>query len=168
MKRIFKFTAENPKTVIAAMLIAAVAGFRTWQNLAVDVFPDISVPRVTIQTEAGGLSAEEVEQLVTIPIESVMNGIPGVSTIRSSSSGGLSFVWVDFDWNVDVSRARFDVFERLARVESSLPDEAHAEIAPVVSVTGEIMLVALTGNEGGVTEQNTQYFVEFFRQKSTR
>ena len=161
MKRIFKFTAENPKTVIAAMLIAAVAGFRTWQNLAVDVFPDISVPRVTIQTEAGGLSAEEVEQLVTIPIESVMNGIPGVSTIRSSSSGGLSFVWVDFDWNVDVSRARFDVFERLARVESSLPDEAHAEIAPVVSVTGEIMLVALTGNEGGASPLEIRELAEY-------
>ena len=161
MKRIFKFTAENPKTVIAAMLIAAVAGFRTWQNLAVDVFPDISVPRVTIQTEAGGLSAEEVEQLVTIPIESVMNGIPGVATIRSSSSGGLSFVWVDFDWNVDVSRARFDVFERLARVESSLPDEAHAEIAPVVSVTGEIMLVALTGNEGGASPLEIRELAEY-------
>ena len=161
MKRIFKFTAENPKTIIAAMLIAAVAGFRTWQNLAVDVFPDISVPRVTIQTEAGGLSAEEVEQLVTIPIESVMNGIPGVSTIRSSSSGGLSFVWVDFDWNVDVSRARFDVFERLARVESSLPDEAHAEIAPVVSVTGEIMLVALTGNEGGASPLEIRELAEY-------
>ena len=161
MKRIFKFTAENPKTVIAAMLIAAVAGFRTWQNLAVDVFPDISLPRVTIQTEAGGLSAEEVEQLVTIPIESVMNGIPGVSTIRSSSSGGLSFVWVDFDWNVDVSRARFDVFERFARVESSLPDEAHAEIAPVVSVTGEIMLVALTGNEGGASPLEIRELAEY-------
>ena len=161
MKRIFKFTAENPKTVIAAMLIAAVVGLRTWRNLAVDVFPDVSVPRVTIQTEAGGLSAEEVEQLVTIPIESVMNGIPGVSTIRSSSSGGLSFVWVDFDWDVDVARARFDVFERLARVKESLPGEAHAEIAPVVSVTGEIMLVALTGSEGGASPLEIRELAEY-------
>ena len=161
MKKIFRFATENPKTVIAAALIAAIAGFRAWQNLAVDVFPDISVPRVTIQTEAGGLTAEEVEQLVTIPIESAMNGIPGVSTIRSSSSGGLSFVWVDFDWNVDVARARFDVFERLARVEASLPDEAHAEIAPVVSVTGEIMLVALTGSEGGATLLEMRELAEY-------
>lgn len=161
MKRIFKFTADNPKTVIAALLIAAVVGFRTWQKLAVDVFPDISVPRVTIQTEAGGLTAEEVEQLVTIPIESVMNGIPGVSTIRSSSSGGLSFVWVDFDWDVDVSRARFDVFERLARVEESLPEEAHAEIAPIVSVTGEIMLVALTGKEGSASPLEIRELAEY-------
>lgn len=161
MKRIFEFVIDNPKTVMAAMLIAAAVGVRAWQNLAVDVFPDISVPRVTIQTEAGGLTAEEVEQLVTIPIESVVNGIPGVSTVRSSSSGGLSFVWVDFDWSVDVSRARFDVFERLARVKASLPDEAHAEMAPVVSVTGEIMLVALTGKEGGVSALEMRELAEY-------
>ena len=161
MKRILKFIADNPKTIIAALLIAAAVGFRAWQNLAVDVFPDISVPRVTIQTEAGGLTAEEVEQLVTIPIESVMNGIPGVSTIRSSSSGGLSFVWVDFDWDVDLYRARFDVFERLARVKESLPEEAHAEIAPIVSVTGEIMLVALTGKKGGASPLEIRELAEY-------
>lgn len=161
MKRILKFIADNPKTIIAALLIAASVGFRAWQNLAVDVFPDISVPRVTIQTEAGGLTAEEVEQLVTIPIESVMNGIPGVSTIRSSSSGGLSFVWVDFDWDVDLYRARFDVFERLARVKESLPEEAHAEIAPIVSVTGEIMLVALTGKKGGASSLEIRELAEY-------
>ena len=161
MKRIFKAIAENPKTILAATLIVAAVGLRTWQNLAVDVFPDISVPRVTIHTEAGGLTAEEVEQLVTIPIESVVNGIPGVSTIRSSSSGGLSFVWIDFDWNVDVARARFDVFERLARVKETLPDEAHAEISPIVSVTGEIMLVALTGKEGGASALEIREIAEY-------
>lgn len=161
MKRTFRFIAENPKTTIAATLIAAAVGFRTWPNLAVDVFPDISVPRVTIQTEAGGLTAEEVEQLVTIPIESVVNGIPGVSTIRSSSSGGLSFVWIDFDWDVDVARARFDVFERLARVKETLPEEAHAEIAPIVSVTGEIMLVALTAQKDGATPLEIRELAEY-------
>ena len=161
MKRIFKAIADNPKTILAATLIVAAVGLRTWQNLAVDVFPDLSVPRVTIHTEAGGLTAEEVEQLVTIPIESVVNGIPGVSTIRSSSSGGLSFVWIDFDWNVDVARARFDVFERLARVKETLPDEAHAEISPIVSVTGEIMLVALTGKEGGASALEIREIAEY-------
>ena len=161
MKRIFKAIADNPKTILAATLIVAAVGLRTWQNLAVDVFPDISVPRVTIHTEAGGLTAEEVEQLVTIPIESVVNGIPGVSTIRSSSSGGLSFVWIDFDWNVDVARARFDVFERLARIKETLPDEAHAEISPIVSVTGEIMLVALTGKEGGASALEIREIAEY-------
>ena len=161
MKRIFKAIADNPKTILAATLIVAAIGLRTWQNLAVDVFPDISVPRVTIHTEAGGLTAEEVEQLVTIPIESVVNGIPGVSTIRSSSSGGLSFVWIDFDWDIDVARARFDVFERLARVKETLPDEAHAEISPIVSVTGEIMLVALTGKDGGASALEIREIAEY-------
>ena len=161
MKRIFKFISDNPKTAIAATLIVAAVGLRTWQDLAVDVFPDISVPRVTIQTEAGGLTAEEVEQLVTIPIEAVVNGIPGVSTIRSSSSGGLSFVWIDFDWDVDVARARFDVFERLARVKDTLPEEAHAEIAPIVSVTGEIMLVALTGHKDGASALEIRELAEY-------
>jgi HME family heavy-metal exporter len=115
-----------------------------WRSLPVDIFPDISVPRVTIQTECGALTAEEVEQLVTIPIESAVNGVPGVAKIRSSSSGGLSFVWIDFNWDADLARARFDVFERLSRIEDSLPEEVHTEITPIVSVTGEIMLVALT------------------------
>ena len=161
MLHTFKTIAENPKTVIAALLIAAVGGVHAWRNLAVDVFPDISVPRVTVMTEAGGLTAEEVEQLVTIPIESTVNGIPGVTTVRSSSSGGLSFVWVDFDWDVDLSRARFDVYDRLSRVRDSLPDEARTEIAPVVSVTGEIMLVALTVREGGVFMPDVREIAEY-------
>lgn len=114
--------------------------------LAVDVFPDISIPRVTLQTEAGGYTAEEVEELITIPIETAMSGIPGLSVVRSSSGGGLSFVWLDFDWSADLMRARFDVFERLARVREALPNGVETEISPIVSVTGEIMLVALTSD----------------------
>ena len=85
---------------------------------------DIKVPRVTIQTEAGGLTAEEVEQRITVPIESAMNGLTGVTKIRSSSGGGLSFVWVDFDWASDPDAARFHVFERLGQVRDALPQEA--------------------------------------------
>ncbi len=158
---LFKLAAAHPKTVLIAVLVAAMFGVRAWQNLAVDVFPDVSVPRVTIQTEAGGLTAEEVEQLVSVPIEAVMNGIPGVSSVRSSSSGGLSFVWVDFDWDVDPARARFDVFERLARVSSTLPEEAHAEISPVVSVTGEIAILALTTKADGMTLEELREFAEY-------
>jgi HME family heavy-metal exporter len=146
---------------MAALLLAAAAGYGSLRNLAVDVFPDISVPRVTIMTEAGGLTAEEVEQLVTIPIESEMNGIPGVTAIRSSTSGGLSFVWIDFEWNTEISRARFDVFDRLSRVQETLPAEARAEIAPVVSVTGEIMLVALTAKEAGASPLEMRELAEY-------
>ncbi len=160
-KRLFELSAENPKTVLIAVFAAAMLGVRAWREAAVDVFPDVSMPRVTIQTEAGGLTAEEVEQLVSIPIEAAVNGIPGVTSVRSSSSGGLSFVWVDFDWNVDHARARFDVFERLARVEDSLPDEARAEISPVVSVTGEIMLAALTARTNGVSALEMRELAEY-------
>ncbi len=161
MKKLFKIVSENPKFVLLVILSVAALGVVVWRSLAVDVFPDISVPRVTIQTEAGGLTAEEVEQLVTIPIEAAVNGIPGVSTIRSSSGGGLSFVWVDFDWNVDLTRARFDVFERLSRVRDSLPAEVDCEIAPVVSVTGEIMLVALTAKEDGISPLELRELAEY-------
>ena len=158
---LFARIASYPKTVLLVVVLLAAAGVRIAQGLAVDVFPDISVPRVTIQSEAGGLTAEEVEQLVTIPVETAMNGIPGVSTIRSSSGGGLSFVWIDFDWSTDLNRARFDVFERLARVREALPAEVETEIAPVVSVTGEIMLVALTAAEGGVSPLELRELAEY-------
>ena len=161
MSRIFRLIVGNPKTIIAAILVAAAFGVCAWRDLGVDVFPDISMPRVTIMTEAGGLTAEEVEQLVTIPIESAVNGIPGVTTVRSSSSGGLSFVWVDFDWNVELSRARFDVYDRLSRVQDSLPAEAHAQIAPVVSVTGEIILVALTPKDAKTSMLNIREIAEY-------
>ena len=161
MKNIFRFVTDNPKTVIAAFLIIAFAGFKVLKTLPVDIFPDISVPRVTIQSEAGGLTAEEVEQFVTIPIESAVNGVPGVSKIRSSSSGGLSFVWVDFDWKADLTKARFDVFERLSRIQDTLPEEAHTEISPLVSVTGEIMLIALTSKDDSITPLEMREIAEY-------
>ena len=161
MKRIFLAVSEHPKATLLAVLLLAALGVRVWKGLAVDVFPDISVPRVTLQTEAGGLTAEEVEQLVTIPLETAMNGIPGLTTVRSSSGGGLSFVWLDFDWNVDLSRARFDVFERLARVRETLPEGVETEIAPVVSVTGEIMLAALTSATNGVSPLELRELAEY-------
>ena len=102
----------HPKLVLAAALLAAAAGWRVWSGLSVDVFPEIREPRVVVQVEAGGLTAEEVEQRVTMPIESVMNGIPGVRKVRSSSGGGLAMVWVDFDWDVDLTKARFSEIGR--------------------------------------------------------
>ena len=146
MKKFFRIVADHPKFVLVVLAAAATLGVFAWRSLAVDVFPDISVPRVTIQTEAGGLTAEEVEQLVPI---------------RSSSGGSLSFVWVDFDWNADLDRARFAVFERLARVREALPEGVSCEIAPVVSVTGEIMLVALTAKEGGATPLELRELAEY-------
>ena len=151
LRKLLTVVLDWPKTTVLLALALVGGGAYVSQHLAVDVFPDIKVPRVTIQTEAGGLTAEEVEQRITVPIESAMNGLTGVTKIRSSSGGGLSFVWVDFDWSSDPDAARFHVFERLGQVRDALPQEAEPEIAPVISVSGEIMMVALVSESTNVT-----------------
>ncbi len=139
MRRLFEFLMAHPLAMLLPTVIGLFAAFFGVKSLPVDVFPELKVPRVTIQVEAAGLTAEEVEQRVTIPLESVVNGLPGVTMLRSSSGAGLSFVWADFDWGTDVYRARQMVSERIAGMD--------CELAPIVSVTGEIMLIALTGDE---------------------
>lgn len=147
MNTLIAFCLRNRLTVLFLTLLAAVGSLWVILTLPVDVFPELNVPRVTIQTEANGLTAEEVEQYISIPLESAMSGTAGVTKVSSSSGNGLSFVWVDFDWGTDVYRARQIVSERLATVRDALPEGVEVEMAPIVSVTGEIMLIALTGDE---------------------
>lgn len=147
MNALLSFCLRNRITVLIITAALTLLSLFVVSQLPVDVFPELKVPRVTIQTEAGGLSAEEVEQYVSIPIQSAMSGTTGVERVSSSSGAGLSFVWVDFDWDTDIYLARQIVSERLATVRSSLPAEVECELAPIVSVTGEIMLIAITGSE---------------------
>lgn len=147
MSHLIAFCLKNRITVILISLVLTVISALVVLGLPIDVFPELYVPRVTIQTEAGGLSAEEVEQYISIPLESAMSGTAGVKEVRSSSGNGLSFVWVDFDWGTDIYRARQIVSERLSTVRDALPDNVETEMAPIVSVTGEIMLIAITGDE---------------------
>lgn len=161
LKRIVDFCLNNPWLTLAVTLIVAAVAVGVGRRLPVDVFPELKVPRVVVQTEAGGLTAEEVEQFITVPLESAMNGIPGVKTVRSSSGGGLSFVWVDFDWETDLFRARQSVAERLAAVRSMLPEGIEPELAPIVSVTGEIMMVAFTCPDGTVSSFELRQLAEF-------
>lgn len=161
LTKLLNVVLKWPRLTILLALAAIVGGGYVVRELAVDVFPEIKVPRVTIQTEAGGLTAEEVEQRITIPIESAMNGLAGVKGVRSSSGGGLSFVWVDFDWNADPDTARFRVFERLGQIRESLPEESIPEIAPVVSVSGEIMMVALLAESTNVTSLALREIAEY-------
>ena len=161
LKTLIRFSISSASfVVIAAALVVAVAMYRLPQ-MPVDVFPELNAPTVVIMTEAGGLSADEVEQYVTFPIETAVNGITGVRRVRSSSAIGLSIVWVDLDWGADLYDARQLVSERLASVRGSLPDNAHAEITPITSIAGEIMLISLSAKDDAVSPLDLRSYAEF-------
>ncbi len=159
--RAIAFSIKNATLVVAfAGLVLLFAGLRA-RDLPVDVFPELNAPTVVVMTESGGLAADEVEQFVTFPIETSVNGLPGTRRVRSSSTTGLSIVWVEFDWGIDIYRARQQVSERLSTVREQLPADAHAEITPVTSLTGEIMLFALSSPNSDVSPMELRAFAEF-------
>jgi len=147
MKRLIQWSIDHHWIVIALSVLLLVAGIWTARAMPIDVFPDLTAPTVTILAEGQGMAPEEMEALVTFPIESSMNGAAGVRRVRSATAIGIGVVWVEFDWGTDIYIARQLVAEKLAVVAGSLPPQAERPVlAPISSIMGEILFFALTSD----------------------
>ena len=147
VKNIIKFSLENRLFVLVATILLTIGGVYTASNMDTDVFPDLTAPTVVVMTEARGMAPEEVERLITFPIETAVNGSTGIRRVRSSSAQGFSIVWVEFDWDMDVYNARQVVTEKLQTVADMLPDGVGSPtLMPQSSIMGEVYILALTSD----------------------
>lgn len=156
LNKIIKFSLNNRLVVLVASLLLMIGGIYTATNMEVDVFPDLNAPTVVVMTEAKGMAPEEVERLVTFPLETAVNGATDVRRVRSSSTTGFSIVWVEFDWNTNIYLARQIVSEKLAIVKDQLPPNVgNPTLGPQSSILGELMFVALTSDSTSLQELRT-------------
>ena len=156
LNKIIHFSLQNRILVLVASVLLLIGGTYTAMNTEVDVFPDLNAPTVVIMTEANGMAAEEVEQLVTFPVETSVNGATGVRRVRSSSTNGFSVVWVEFDWGTDVYLARQIVSEKLAVVNESLPSNVgKPTLGPQSSILGEMLIIGLTADSTSMLDLRT-------------
>ena len=156
LNKIIHFSLQNRILVLVASVLLLIGGTYTAMHTEVDVFPDLNAPTVVIMTEANGMAAEEVEQLVTFPVETAVNGATGVRRVRSSSTNGFSVVWVEFDWGTDIYLARQIVSEKLAIVGEELPSNVgKPTLGPQSSILGEVLIIGLTADSTSMLDLRT-------------
>src|SRR4051812_37689496 len=147
MKRLIQWSVEHHWMVLAFSVLLFVAGLWTARSMPVDVFPDLTAPTVTILAEGRGMAPDEMESLVTFPIEASINGASGVRRVRSATALGIAVVWVEFDWGTDIFGARQIVAEKLALVSGTLPPQVERPVlAPISSIMGEILFFAISSD----------------------
>lgn len=156
LNKIIHFSLQNRILVLVVSVLLLIGGTYTAMHTEVDVFPDLNAPTVVIMTEANGMAAEEVEQLVTFPVETAVNGATGVRRVRSSSTNGFSVVWVEFDWGTDIYLARQIVSEKLAIVGEELPSNVgKPTLGPQSSILGEVLIIGLTADSTSMLDLRT-------------
>ena len=155
LNKIINFSLKNKLFVLLGAVLLTVGGLYTTQKMDIDVFPDLTAPTVVVMTDAHGMSAEEVERLVTFHIETAVNGATDVRRVRSNSSQGFSFVWVEFDWGTDIFKARQIVSEKMVTLASALPADIVPVLAPQSSVMGEILFVGLQADSTSLMDLRT-------------
>lgn len=156
LNRIIRFSLQNRLLIIVSALLIVLGGIYSARQTEVDVFPDLNAPTVVVMTEAGGMATEEVEQLVTFPIETSVNGSTGVRRVRSQSTNGFSVVWVEFNWGTDIYLARQIVSEKLASIAEQMPVGVSTPVlGPQSSILGEVMIVSLTSTETSMQDLRT-------------
>ncbi|HAJ98748.1 MAG TPA: CusA/CzcA family heavy metal efflux RND transporter, partial [Bacteroidales bacterium] len=154
--KIIDYSLKNRLLVLFMALVLTVTGTFVTTRMDVDVFPDLTAPTVVVLTEGHGMAAEEVERLITFPIETAVNGATGVRRVRSSSTIGFSLVWVDFDWGTDIFKARQIVNEKIAMVAGQMPANAGIPtMAPQSSIIGEIILLTVSSDSISPMEVRT-------------
>ena len=155
INRLIKFSLNNRLFILLGAVLLIVGGIYTSRIMDIDVFPDLTAPTVVVMTDAHGMAAEEVERLVTFPIETAVNGASQVRRVRSASMYGFSFVWVEFDWGADIFKARQIVSEKMVTLANSLPEHVTPVLAPQSSIMGEILFIGLQADSTPMMELRT-------------